>query len=82
VDRKVILAAVCLFCFAGVFELTAQQLPAPRAPQRVRATQVEPLLPNARIVARRYGDPGTLLQEDWIPDFDPDTERINSPSFE
>ena len=67
---------------ADVVVLGATPGPAPRRAKGVRGTQVEPRRPNARIVARRYGDPGTLLQENWIPDFDPDTERTNSPFIE
>ena len=51
--RTVILALVCLVYLTSAIELGAQQLPAPRAPRRVRVTQVEQLLPNARIVVRR-----------------------------
>ena len=52
-NRKVILTLACLVHLTSTIELTAQQLPAPRAPKRVRITQVEQLLPNARIVVQR-----------------------------
>ncbi len=54
-NRKLALWIVCsvFFILANAIDLIAQQLPAPRAPRRVRVTQVEQLLPNARIVARR-----------------------------
>lgn len=38
-DRKVILAVVCLFCFAGVFELTA-----PNGFERLRWSRCSPML--------------------------------------
>ncbi len=35
-----------------------------------------------RRVASRFPEADALLQEDWIPDFDPDTQSINYPSLE